>query len=86
MLKKITHCFLCKAEPPPSSFLRSPKLRNYFEKIISVSTYVEKGFFLLPEIHNINFPFILKFISPSFLLNMNFPFVQSSCFYNFFLS
>ena len=35
-----------------------------------------KRFFLLPEIHNINLSFILKFISPSFLLNMNFLFLQ----------
>ena len=42
----------------------------------------------LPEKHNINFCFILKFIDSSFLFNLNnFPFVQSSYFYNnFFLS
>ena len=50
-------------------------------------TALKKIFVLLPEIHNINFSFILKFINPSFLFNINFPFVQSSCFYNnFFLS
>ena len=43
---------------------------------------VEKDFLLLPEIHHINLSFILKFINSFFRLNMNFPFVQSSCFYN----
>ena len=50
MLKKVSpHCFLfllCKGEPPSSSFLRLPKLRKYYGKIISVPTYcVEKDFF-----------------------------------------
>ena len=54
---------------------------------ISLPTYCPEKGFLLPEIHIINFSFILKFISSSFLLNMNLPFVQSSCFNNnFFVS
>ena len=77
--------FLCRAEAISSSFLRLSKFRKYYGKIASVPTYcLEKDFFLLPEIHNINFSFILKFTNSSFLLNMNFPFVQSSCFYNSF--
>ena len=41
-------------------------------------------FFFLPKIHNIDIFFIRNFF---FLLNMNFPFVQSSCFHDtFFLS
>ena len=66
----------------------SCKLRKCYGKIIFLPTYYVEKYFLLPqEIHNTNFSFILKFINPSFLLNMNLPFVQGSCFYsNFFHS
>ena len=71
------------------SFLKiSCKFRKYYGKIIFLTTsWIEKYLPLLIEIHNINFSFIRKFISSSFLLNMNFHFAQSSCLYNnFFLS
>ena len=90
MLNKISpHRFfvsLCRAETSSSSFLRLSKFRKYYGKIISLPTYcVGKDIFLFTEIHNIKFSFIPNFINPSFLLNMGFPFVQSSFFYNFFM-
>ena len=85
--KKPPHRFiLCRAEVPSSSFLRLSKFCKYYRVIISVPTYCVEKIFLPPEIHEIEFSFILKPINSSFLLNTNFPFVQSSCFYNFFLS
>ena len=63
----------------------SCKPRKYYGKIIFLPTScVEKGFLLLQGIHNINSSFTLKFISSFFLHNINFPFMQSSCFYNIF--
>ena len=48
---------LCKAEPPPSSFLRLPKLRKHCEKINSVPTYcVEKDSFCSQKSLTSTFP------------------------------
>ena len=61
------------------------KFCKYYKKVIFLpTTYVEKDLFLLLNIHNINFSFIQKLVESSFLLNINFPFVQISCFYNNF--
>ena len=78
--------FYVELTHPPPHFLGYLSLVNTMERYCT-NLLRWKIFFLFPEIHNINFSFILKFINSSFLLNMNFPFVQSSCFYNnFFLS
>ena len=80
--------FFLRTEILSFPFLKiSCKPRKCYGKIIFLPTScVENGFLLPPEIHSIKFFFILKFISSFFLLNMNFPFVQRSCFYNnFFL-
>ena len=91
MLKKIlSHrfflfYFLCRAEAPSSSFLKLCKFRKYYGKIIFLPTsWVEKEYFCSQKSITSTFP--LSWNS-SFLVNMNFPFVQISCFHkNFFLS
>ena len=88
-LKKISFLFVfLRAEIKLSHFLKRASFVKTKEKIIFPPTsLVEKDLLLPPEIRNINFSFIPKFINPSFLLNMNFTFVQRSCLYDiFFLS
>ena len=69
-----------------ASFLNTMD-RSSFYQLPALVEFFSTNFFLLREIHSIKFSFTLKFINSSFLLNMNFPFMQSSCFYNkFFLS
>ena len=90
MLKKIMpHCFFVfyvKLNQPFSHFLGQPGFVNNMERSSLYQPIELKNvlFFFAPEIHSINFSFIVKFKSPSFLLNMNFPSVQSSCFDNNF--
>ena len=81
-------CFLCRAEAPSSSFVRLSKFPKCYGKINSVPSYgVEKYFFAPRNLWHQFFLYIPKFINSSFLHNMNFCFVQSSCFYNsFFLA
>ena len=94
MLKKMSsHRFFffiyiyIKLKHPPSHLLNCASFVNTMERPSFYQLPVLKKIFLLPEIRNINFSFVLKFINSSFLLNRNFLFVQSSCFYNnFFLS
>ena len=89
MLKKIIPAFFfsVKLKHPLPHFLGHPSFVNTMERSSLYQLIALNKVFLLPEIHNINFSIILKFRSPSFLLNMNLPFLQSSCFYNnFFLS
>ena len=80
-------CFLCRVETSSSSFLRLCKFHKYYGKIIFLPTsYVGKNCFCSQTSITPTFVYP-KFINPSFLLNMNFPFVQSSCFCNnFFLT
>ena len=79
--------FYVELKHPPPHFLRYLSFVNIMERSSLYQITALKKIVLLPEIHNIKFSFILKFINSSFLLNMNFPLVQSSCFYNnFFLS
>ena len=79
--------FYVEPSHPPPHFLGYPGLINTIKRSSLYHFTVLKKFFLLPEIHNINFSFILKFVNSSFLLNMSFSFVQIPCFYNnFFLS
>ena len=90
MLKKISpHRFLSfyvELKPPPH-FLGFPSFVSAMERSSLYQLTALKKIFLLSKIRNINFSFILKFINSSFLVNMNFPFVQRSCFHNnFFLS
>ena len=68
--------FYVKLNHPFLHFLGYPSFVNTMEKSSLYQLIALEKVFWLPEIHNINSSFILKFISPSFLLNMNFPFVQ----------
>ena len=78
--------FYVELKHPPPHFLSRASFVITTERSSFYQLPAWKKSFLLPEIHNINFSFILKFISSSFLLIMNFPFVHSSCFYDLFLS
>ena len=63
----------------PVNFVKCLRASFFIESCDCFWTFcVEKDLLLLPEIHNINFSFIRNF---SILLNINFCFVQSSCFY-----
>ena len=77
--------FYLKPSHPLPHFLGYPSFVNAIERS-SLYQLIElkKVFFLLPDNQNINFSFILKFISPSFLLNMNFPFVHVFIIISFF--
>ena len=90
MLKKISpHRFLSfyvELKPPPPHFLGFPSFVSAMERSSLYQLTALKKIFLLSKIRNINFSFILKFINSSFLVNMGFSFVQSSYFYNLFLS
>ena len=70
--------FYVELKHPPPPFSGYPSFLNTRQDHLFTNLLRWKRFFWLPEIHNINFSFILKLINSSFLLNMNFPFVQSS--------
>ena len=88
MLKKIPpHCFFyvgLRYSPP--HFLGYSSFVNTTERSSLYQLTALKMILFAPRNPWHQLSFILKFINSSFLRNMNFPFEQSSCFYNLFLS